>query len=181
MNRPNDGEPAAQVNLLEYQQLKAEQIDRISRRDNLLYATLAAYGAAGWAALTGHVVAWLAMPVAAVVLGWTYLANDVMVTAIGHYVRTGLGPRLAQVAHQEVFGWEHDHPTDHRRRSRKTLQLTVDLIAFTIAPLGALVAYWATGPREVPLIAVSVLEAGAVLVLAAQIYAYAARDGLGND
>lgn len=180
MNSRDDGQTGVQVDLLEYQQLKAEQLDRISRRDNLLYATLAAYGAAGWAALTGHVVAWLAAPVAAVVLGWTYLANDVMVTAIGRYVRTGLGPRLAEFASQEVFGWEHEHPADRRRRSRKTLQLAVDLLAYVATPLGALVAYWSTGPRFVPLAAVSVLEAAAVVVLAAQISTYAARGPLGD-
>lgn len=173
-------ESVAKVDLLEYQQLKAEQLDRISRRDNLLYATLAAYGAAGWAAMTGHAVAWLATPLVAVVLGWTYLANDAMVTAIGCYVRTGLGPRLAESARQEVFGWEHDHPADRRRRSRKALQLVVDLIAFVAVPLGALVAYWSTGPRFIPFIVVSALEAGGVLVLAAQIYAYAFRERHGD-
>ena len=40
-------------------------------------------------------------------LGWTYLANDHMITAIGRYVREH--PALPEM------GWETDHPADPRR------------------------------------------------------------------
>lgn len=49
-------------------------------------------------------------------LGWAYLANDHMITAIGRYVRE-----------HPVIGasmrWETEHPAGTRRASRKTIQL----------------------------------------------------------
>ena len=160
----------------EYDQLKQEQQARISHRDNLLYATLAVYGAAGLTALSGRPLAWLAAPLAAVVLGWTYVANDAKVSAIGAYIRTELGPHLTDLSGsaQPVFGWETWHrAADPHRRVRKVMWFGVDLTTYAAVPLGALTAYWSTGPYAAPLVAVSIAEAAAVLVLAGQINANA--------
>ncbi|HEY3958510.1 MAG TPA: hypothetical protein VGM53_34535 [Streptosporangiaceae bacterium] len=68
--------------------------------------------------------------------------------------------------------WETDHPADQRRRSRKVIQLAVDLAAFTGSALAALTAFWlAPGPPL--LILASAAEALATAVLAWQFTAYA--------
>ncbi|WP_346777045.1 hypothetical protein [Streptomyces sp. HNM0575] len=73
----------------------------------------------------------------------------------------------------QIFGWETSHRNDGRRRSRKRLQLAVDLITFCAAPVAAVVVFWSAGPVRVPLVALSVVELAAVAVLAAQIVLYA--------
>lgn len=156
---------------LEYDKLKAEQIHRIGVRDNLLYATLAAYGATGYAAVNGKPVAVLALPIAAVVLGWTYLANDAKVSAIGTYIRDDLDPRLTGLAggQSPMFGWETAHRSDTRYRARKRQWLTVDLLTYCAIPLGALLSYWMVGPYSAALIALSVVECVAVAAVGCQV------------
>ena len=41
-----------------------------------------------------------------------------------------------------VFAWEVAHRTDARRVARKAVQCVVDLLAFCVVPLSALVVYW---------------------------------------
>ncbi|MFC7593648.1 hypothetical protein ACFQYP_65495 [Nonomuraea antimicrobica] len=110
-------------------------------------------------------------------LGWTHLHNDHMITAIGRYVRDRLGPRLQAlvdgVSDLPMFEWETDGRSDVRRVSRKWLQLAVNLAAFCVPPLAALIVVWAAGPRTPAVLAVSVLEAAALAVLAVQITRYA--------
>lgn len=153
--------------LAEYQQLKTEQVARIGFRDNLIYVTLVAI--AGTLTLThsAHSRGYLLLaPAVAFVLGWTYLANDHMITAIGRYVREH--PALS------AMRWETDHPADRRRASRKTIQLTVDLTAFCGSALAALAAFWlAPGPRPPLLVLASAAEALAMGLLAWQFIAYA--------
>ena len=153
--------------LAEYQQIKTEQVARIGFRDNLMYVTLVAI--AGTLTIThsahsrGHL---LLVPAAAFVLGWTYLANDHMMTAIGRYVREH--PALPGMR------WETDHPADKRRASRKTIQLAVDLATFCGSGLAALTAFClAPDPQSALLVLASVIEAIAVGVLACQFAAYA--------
>ncbi|MEU3250778.1 hypothetical protein [Streptomyces sp. NPDC006997] len=115
----------------------------------------------------------LPLPPVCVVLGWTYLVNDEKISAIGHYVREELGPRLARLAAAEgtfpTFGWEAYHRLDTRRRDRETIQAGVDLTAFCAVPLAALTAFWARGDVGGLLVALSVLEALTVAGPAAQI------------
>jgi hypothetical protein len=155
--------------LAEYQALKEEQRGRIGFRDNLLYAMLAAIAASMAAVLQakGRLELLLLLPPVSVLLGWTYLANDEKISAAGRYVREELAPRLASLANASpahdsrahtspanvppsgdreelrVFGWEIVHRAAARRRSRKLLQLAVDLLAFCAIPLAALVVFWA--------------------------------------
>ncbi|MFI8807339.1 hypothetical protein [Micromonospora chalcea] len=163
------------VLLAEYEQLKQEQRARIGFRDNLIYVNLASMAAILVAILSakGHVNLLLLLPAANVVLGWTYLANDEKISAIGHYVRCDLGPRLAAVTSDDpAFGWETVHRSDARRVSRKFLQLGVDLATFVGPATAALLVFWASGYPGVILVCVSVLETAAVGVLAWQIVAY---------
>ncbi|MGW5848952.1 hypothetical protein ACWFQ8_13550 [Streptomyces sp. NPDC055254] len=165
-----------QLLLLEYDRLKDEQRARIGFRDNLLYATLASVAGI----LVLHVqsktpATLLLLPPITVLLGWTYLVNDEKISAIGRYVRTRIAPRFATGGEggQEVFGWEVAHRDDPRRRSRKRLQLAVDLLCFCGPPIGAVAAYWTAGRTSPVLAAVSVAELLATVLLAWQIVAYA--------
>ncbi|GLY82050.1 hypothetical protein [Actinoallomurus iriomotensis] len=157
----------------EYDRLKDEQRARISHRDNLLYVTLAVYGASMASALAGKAPALLAVPLAAIILGWNYLANDTKVSDIGRYIRTELGPSLTSLTggSYPVFGWENWHQTnDPRRSTRKTLWLVIDSTAYAVIPLGALLAFWVIGSPNALLIPASIIEAIAVLIFAAQIF-----------
>jgi hypothetical protein len=166
-----------QLLLAEYQSIKDEQKARIGFRDNLLYVTLTVVAAVIAAAAQAKQPSMLlALPPVCVVLGWTYLVNDQKISAIGSYVRDELGPRLAQLAEpgggSPAFGWETAHRGDARRRSRKAVQLVVDLLAFCGVPLAALVVFWAAGGNGL-LIALSGVEALALCGLASQVVWYA--------
>ncbi|MGH3155127.1 MAG: hypothetical protein ACRDNF_00915 [Streptosporangiaceae bacterium] len=151
--------------LAEYQQLKAEQTARIGFRDNLMYVTLVAIAGTLTITHSAHSRAYLLLvPPVTCVLGWTYLANDHMISAIGRYIREH--PALPGMR------WETEHPADRRRRSRKVIQLAVDLAAFTGSALAALTAFWLT-PGPPLLILASAAEALATAVLAWQFTAYA--------
>ncbi|MEU6355464.1 hypothetical protein ABZ896_40155 [Streptomyces sp. NPDC047072] len=175
---PEQNVTVGQLLLVEYQSLKDEQKARIGFRDNLLYVTLAVVAAViAAAAQAGRTSMLLALPPVCVVLGWTYLVNDDKISAIGKYVRDSLGPQLAGLAQPggsfEAFAWETGHRGDPRRRSRKAIQLVVDLSAFCVVPLAALVVFWADVDGGGALVAVSVLEALAVVGLASQVVWYA--------
>ncbi|MDT0529768.1 hypothetical protein RM555_12295 [Micromonospora sp. DSM 115977] len=167
----------ADLLLLEYQHLKDEQKNRVTFRDNLVYATLASMAAVVAATLSSknHADLLLLLPPVSVLLGWTYLVNDEKISAIGSYIREDLAPRLAHLTGggEPVFRWEFTHRSDHRRRSRKWLQLVVDVSTFCAPPLAAVAIFLTYGSRETVLIATSVVEIAAVGVLAAQIISYA--------
>jgi hypothetical protein len=151
--------------LAEYKQIKAEQLARIGFRDNLMYANLVAVAGTLTVAHAAHSRAYLLLvPAVAFVLGWTYLANDHMISAIGRYVREH--PVLT------AMGWETEHPADRRRVSRKRIQLAVDLAAFCGPGLVALAGFW-LAPAGPLLLTASAAEAIAVGVLAWQFIAYA--------
>ncbi|MFI2201781.1 hypothetical protein ACH47Z_13600 [Streptomyces sp. NPDC020192] len=169
-----------QLLLTEYQTVKDEQKTRIGFRDNLLYVTLTVVAAVIAAAAQAKQASMLlALPPVCVVLGWTYVVNDQKISAIGAYVRDDLGPRLTRLAAApdasavSVFRWETEHRTDARRRSRKAIQCVVDLTAFCVVPLAALVVFWAAGEGGGLLVAVSVLEGLALVGLGVQVVLYA--------
>jgi hypothetical protein len=166
----SDG-PVADVDLLEYEQLKAEQLGRIGVRDNLVYATLAACGGVAVLAFGGgsaRAPALLLLPPVCLVLGWTYLVNDQKVSAIGGYLRQVLGPRLG--AGRAVLGWETEHRADPGRRRRKRTQVGVDLVLFCGSGAGALGVFFRVA-ASVPwlLLVVSIIEAAVLVLLAVEI------------
>ncbi|WP_346017401.1 MULTISPECIES: hypothetical protein [unclassified Streptomyces] len=171
-----EGITVGRLLLAEYDRVKEEQKTRIGFRDNLIYVTLAAVVTVLIGMTQTHrLTLLLVLPFATSVLGWTYLANDEKISAIGRYVRTDLGPRLGELAGDRgyMFEWELAHRSDVRRRQRKILQCMVDLIIFCVLPLVALAAFWC-GASAAPLaVVISVLEALAVVVLGAQIVLYA--------
>ncbi|MEU6388304.1 hypothetical protein [Streptomyces sp. NPDC046939] len=167
--------------LAEYEQVKQEQRARIGFRDNLIYATLGVMAAVIGSTLArgGHLEMLLLLPPLSVILGWTYLVNDEKISAAGRYIRDDLSPRLQEIAPDQavVFGWESAHRRDTHRRSRKRLQLAVDLLTFCGAPLAALVVYWLLGPTPWQLLLVSAAETAMVVGLSVQVVRYADLGG----
>lgn len=155
-----------EIATVEYTSLKSEQVSRIGFRDNLLYVTLIAI--AGTLSIThsaqNHTFL-LLVPAVSVILGWTYLMNDTMISAIGRYIRE----------HKALpMGWENDHPLDKRRNSRKVIQLFIDLFTFCGSGYVSLVAYWITpGTHPEILTVASIGEALILAVIAQQFITYA--------
>jgi hypothetical protein len=149
--------------LAEYKQIKAEQAARIATRDNLIYAVMVAVAGALTISHSAHSRAYLLLvPAVTCILGWTYLMNDQMITAIGAYIRETL----------PAMRWEREHSADRYRRSRKAGQLAVDLTTFCGPGAAALTAYW-LAPGGPLLTSVSVLEAIGTGLLAWQFVRYA--------
>ncbi|WP_218129350.1 hypothetical protein [Nonomuraea maritima] len=169
----------AQLLLAEYQALKDEQKARIGFRDNLLYVTLGAVVTALIAGMQFRIAsALLVLPVICLILGWTYLANDEKISAIGRYVSGSLTSRLAdsvsaEASETDLFAWEKFHQADERRKSRKIFQCGIDLTCFCLIPFAALVGYWLSPEPIGLLILASVLEAIAILLLGWQMLIYA--------
>ncbi|MEX5634728.1 hypothetical protein [Parafrankia sp. FMc2] len=161
------------VDLLEYERLKDEQLGRINVRDNLVYATLAASGgviAIAFGGGTPRFPLLLLLPPACLVLGWTYLVNDQKVSAIGEYIRHELSPRLSAAAGHELLRWESEHRRDADRTRRKITQVIVDVLLFCGSGVGGLGVFWALSPRiPWPLLTLSLVEIGALLLLAVEI------------
>jgi hypothetical protein len=151
--------------LAEYQAVKAEQVARIGFRDNLIYVTLVAVAGTLTIAHSASRGYLLLVPAVTLTLGWTYLCNDHMITAIGRYVREH--PALP------AMRWETEHPADKRRASRKVIQLAVDLTVFCGSGTVALTAFWLAPASQSPLLVLaSAAEAVATGILAWQFAAY---------
>lgn len=156
----------------EYERLKEEQAQRIATRDNLMYATLVSIAGVIFAMdQTHNPFLLLVLPPGCVILGWTYLVNDEKISAIGRYIRTDLGPRLAKLLEcaEPVYGWEVAHRSDNRRRVRKVAQLFVDLMTFCAPGLGAIVTHFVIKGFTPIGAVIATAEAVVVLVLAHQI------------
>lgn len=116
--------------MLEYEQLKEEQRQRIASRDNLVYATLVAVGAVGAAALQASSLMLLLLPPVCVILGWTHATNDRKVWEIGRYLRRTLAVQLAAEPLRLPFAWETVHRTGDGYRRRQAVQSAVTLLTF---------------------------------------------------
>ena len=158
----------------EYAALKAEQLARIGMRDNLLYATLAAFGGVLAAALTARQPACLLLvPPVGVILGWTYLVNDLKITAIREYIDDRLAFEVVTAIDGPAFEWERVHLADPLYAARRAGHLAVDLLAFAVLPAGAVVVCLAaySGPvlAMAAVIGVAVAETAGVLAMAWQV------------
>lgn len=158
---------------MEYEALKAEQKSRIALRDRLMYVALAALTATLTLAVqpAGGLHLLLLLPLVCVVLGWTYLANDQKISAIGGYLRRYLTPALAATGGRagEVLAWESVHRRDPLRRLDKFMQLIVDLLIFVVPSLLSTVLYWAAADVRADLLTVSIIEALVTLGFAARV------------
>lgn len=84
--------------IMEYEKLKDEQHKHLEFRDHMIYLTLAAIGTVFSFALEKPDlnIALLVLPFLCIVLGWTYLAIDGKISAIGNYIRTCIVPKLTE-------------------------------------------------------------------------------------
>ena len=145
-------DPMLKVWLLEYDKLKVEQTQRIGFRDNLLYVTLGLFGTivSFAASNSANYYAFLLLPWASLILGWTYLINDEKISAIGRYIRLTLVEKVKEkIGYTDVeslFGWEIAHRSDPRRSRRKIEQLIVDELTFVVSGIIALAAFWVLVP-----------------------------------
>ncbi|MCK9927970.1 hypothetical protein MXD62_12420 [Frankia sp. Mgl5] len=81
-----------------------------------------------------------------------------------------LGPRLGFGGQRELLGWETEHCLNAARRRRKRAQLGVDLVLFCGSSFGALGVFWSlAAPVAWPLLAVSLIETAAPVLLAVEI------------
>lgn len=156
----------------EYERLKEEQAQRISTRDNLIYATLVSIAAVAVGTLqTEAIDLLLLLTPGCTILGWTYLVNDEKISAIGRYIRLDLARRLAEVieTHPPVFGWETFHRSDDRRRSRKRWQLVIDLMTFCAPGVIAIFVRCMSGTITITTAVIVTCEITMTLFLARQI------------
>jgi hypothetical protein len=124
------------VLLAEYSELKREQVDRIGRRDQLMYATMTAAAGVIAAVLTHTGAAGLLLlPPVCLVLGWTYVRNDRHVVQIREYLRGELGPQLEGLAGGPVLRWENGSPR------RRLTQVAVEFVTFVVPAWVALAGY----------------------------------------
>jgi hypothetical protein len=174
----NQEHSAAQLEILmaEYQKLKDEQTHRIGFRDNLIYVTTAAIGAVLSFSISGsdRRAAVLVLPPLCFALGWTYVMNDLKVSAIGRYIREHLRSKLENLAAASggLLEWEAYHRADGERVSRKFLQLVVDEVLFTVTPIVAVGWYAAIAGPDAAIVALLTLEAALMAILAWQIIIY---------
>jgi hypothetical protein len=159
--------------LAEYEQLKPEQRQRIATRDGLLYAVLASAGTALAFTVTARNPALLLLiPPACTILGWAYMANDVMISKLGNYFAAELAPRLAALRPHAgpAFGWETAHKTP-RHSVMKAGQAVVDLLAFAFPSAAAITAALIISPRSGLLTAGAAADTAVTLLLTARIIA----------
>lgn len=152
----------------EYEGLKGEQVARIVHRNSLIYATIAAVAGTVYAVTTLGPAAALLLPPVTLLLGWTYLADDGMVSDLGRYIRLDLSVQVEQATGvHDPFGWERYHRRLPGRTARKVVWLLVHLLVFVAPAVAAVVAYWTAVDRIGGwlLAIVSGLECAAALLL----------------
>ena len=169
-----------EILLAKYNNLKAEQTQRIGFRDNLLYVTLGVLGGVVSFAVSNpaYTAALLVIPWVCLILGWTYVVNDEKISAIGRYIRYTLVDKIKNHTGYSdlstLFGWEIAHRDDNHRKRRKLFQLIVDEITFVVSGIIALSAFWIqSSPVPVGLIALSAMELALLIVLGVEIIIYA--------
>lgn len=131
---------------MEFRKLKDEQIQRIKFRDDMVHVHLLAVGAVfGWAlSHPKYITLILIIPWICFVLGWTYIANDDKISAIGRYIRRELDARVrASISTTEevVFRWELAHRLVEGRHRHKIWQFAVDLTTFVLSGFSAIAIF----------------------------------------
>jgi hypothetical protein len=144
---------AIDIALHEYDRLAAECVARIGYRDNLIYVTLAAYGAIiafvlhnGEATTPSGMSAFglLVLPWVSLVLGWSYLTNDLKISEIGNYIRRDLEPRLQSATDNstnKILGYDYAHGLERHRRARKWIQFLINELTFAFSGMSAMAAF----------------------------------------
>lgn len=166
-----------EIALKEFEALKREQLHRIGVRDHVIYLNIfAAVALIGVISKLGNGAPLLLVPWVGLLLGWTYLVNDEKVSAIGRYVRNNLSKKLESFIKEDgpdYFGWEIAHRSDKDRVTRKRLQLAIDMAAFVMPGVVALMIYVFVFLDRPIIFLFVLLEAMFLAILARKIYEYA--------
>ena len=86
----------------------------------------------------------LVLPWVSLILGWSYLSNDLKISEIGNYMRRDLEPRMQSVidaSNRTLFGYDHAHGLERYRKTRKFIQLLIDEITFVFSGVSALIVF----------------------------------------
>lgn len=151
--------------ITEYSTLKSEQLARIKIRDNFIYISLGIFGTIfsfsmfniGTSVTSDKSMVLLLIPTVSFILSWFYIDNDEKVSQIGKYIRKELTPKIKEFLDTDdsmIFGWESYHRSDHKRITRKTLQVTIDVITFVLPAVVSIYAYYTLNPESSKLIRV---------------------------
>ncbi len=168
--------------MLEFAKLKDEQLGRIGFRDTMIHVHLSLVGATFGFGLTQaeNMDMVLIIPWICFIMGWTYLANDEKISAIGRYIREELEPRVRESISSpggSVFRWEWYHRMVEGRYNRKIWQFIVDLTAFVLSGFAAIVARYLfrTGSEKSgwPIVLLIVIQSAMLIALGFQFYAHA--------
>jgi len=133
--------------ITEYEKLKDEQKKRIEFRDHMIYITLAAIGGVFTFALEKpeYNYTLLVLPFVCIILGWTFLSNDKKVSDIGDYIVKVIIPKLELLKSDPVISlipsWEEYHKDIKGRKTFKIIQLSMDLVLFSISGLLSIIFY----------------------------------------
>jgi hypothetical protein len=173
-----------EIALHEYDRLAAECVARIGYRDNLIYVTLATYGAIIAFVLHNSeaptpsgmsVFGLLVLPWVSLILGWSYLTNDLKISEIGNYIRRDLEPRLKSAndnSTTKIFGYDYAHGLERHRKARKRIQFLIDELTFAFSGAGAMVTFMTLVPERS--CAINALCAFEATLLAGLFFAFAA-------
>lgn len=133
--------------ITEYEKLKDEQKKRIEFRDHMIYITLAAIGGVFTFAIEKpeYNYTLLVLPFVCIILGWSFLTNDKKVSDIGDYIVKVIIPKLDSLKSDPVISlipsWEEFHKNVKRRKTFKIIQLSMDLMLFSISGLLSIIFY----------------------------------------
>lgn len=167
------------IYLKEYEKLKDEQVARISLRDNLIFATLIAFGGLLSFSLSDprYAYALLALPLVTFVIGLTYISNDRKISDIGLYLRTTLVERMQErlgATRFPMLEWEQSFRKGRRRTERKLIQLLVNQALFVGTGVAALAAYARAAPAwSLTTLLIALVEAVCLLILARELWLHA--------
>jgi len=129
------------INLAEYTSLRAEVVERIGYRDNIVYVTLGVVGAVTAFVLSGtdRSPALLFLPWATFILSWIYIHNDFKIDQISNYISDELAPTVQYEG--ASFGWEEYYRKGGLRRCRKAVQFLANVGAFVLSSIAALIYF----------------------------------------
>lgn len=156
-----------------FNSLKEEELKRIGFRDNFIYITLVAIGTVfGFSLQDEHYrIALLVLPFFSVIMGWTYLCNDRKVSAIGNYISKYLEPGV--ITNSDIVTWADYRRGDKGRRTRKIVQLIVDIALFCISGIVSLIVFFImTDNIGWPYVVLVVIEVTSIILLAGQFFKY---------
>ncbi|MGA7713647.1 MAG: hypothetical protein WCA81_17240 [Rhizomicrobium sp.] len=169
------------VDLLEFDKLKDEQIGRLAYRDNLFYLTMGIIGGivATYFAYTKAEVVLLWLPFAMFIVGVAHLTCERRIQDIGLYVRRHLAPRVAaQIGRDpsDVFAWEIFFRNEKWHPWRKRLHQFSCYILYVLSGIVAVGIYLAPygklralGPFE---FALAIVDALLIVGVASLIYVF---------